>query len=73
MGCHNPAPLNINLALRFAKGGGAQENDEGCIGRGDQRISDSREGDLHIHPCSFSFQAWVTEHVANLSHVAFVT
>jgi hypothetical protein len=28
-------PLKRNLVLRFTKGGGAQENDEGCIGRGD--------------------------------------
>jgi hypothetical protein len=31
-------PLNKNLVPRFAKVGGAQDNDEGCIGRGDQRI-----------------------------------
>jgi hypothetical protein len=31
-------PLNRNLILRFAKGGGSTRNDEGCIGRGDQRI-----------------------------------
>jgi hypothetical protein len=34
-------PLNRNLVLRFTKGGGAQENDEGCICRGDQKILDS--------------------------------
>jgi hypothetical protein len=40
-GVLQPFPLNRNLVLRFAKGGGAQENDEGCIGRGDQRILDN--------------------------------
>jgi hypothetical protein len=68
-----PSPLNRNLVPRFTKGGGAQENEEGCIGHGDQRISDSREGDLHSLPCSSSFQAWVTEHVAEPGHVAFIT
>jgi hypothetical protein len=33
--------LNRNLVLRFTKGGGAQENDEGCICRGDQKILDN--------------------------------
>jgi hypothetical protein len=31
-------PSTRNLVLRFVKGGGAQENDEGCIGCGDKRI-----------------------------------
>jgi hypothetical protein len=30
-----------NLVPRFMKEGGAQENDGGCIDRGDQMISDS--------------------------------
>jgi hypothetical protein len=67
------SPLNRNLILRFTKRGGVQENDEGCIGRGDQRISDSREEDLHSLPCSFSFRAWVIEHVAMSDHVKFIT
>jgi hypothetical protein len=33
-------PLKRNLVLRLMKGGGAQENDEGCIGHGDQRTSE---------------------------------
>jgi hypothetical protein len=66
-------PLNRNLVPRFTKGRGAQENKEACIDRGDQRISDSRQGDLHSLPCSFSFRAWVIEHVVEPGHVAFIT
>jgi hypothetical protein len=40
MWCYSPPPLKRNLVLRFAKEE-AQENDEGCIGRRDQRILDS--------------------------------
>jgi hypothetical protein len=38
-----------------------------------REYQDSREEDLHGLPCSFSFRAWVTEHVAESSHVAFIT
>jgi hypothetical protein len=31
-------PLKRNIVPRFMKGGGAQENNEGCVGRGDQRM-----------------------------------
>jgi hypothetical protein len=34
-------PLNRNHIPRFTKEGGAQENDEGCFGLGDQGILDS--------------------------------
>jgi hypothetical protein len=39
VGCYNP-PLKRNLIPRFTKEG-ARENDEVCIGQGDQRILDS--------------------------------
>jgi hypothetical protein len=34
---------------------------------------DSQEDDLHGFPCSFSFRAWVIEHVVESGHVAFIT
>jgi hypothetical protein len=39
-GMLQPFLLNRNLVLRFAKGGGSTRNDEGYMGRGDQRISE---------------------------------
>jgi hypothetical protein len=43
MGCYNPPSLTEISSRDLWKegGGGAQENDEGCIGRGDQRLLDS--------------------------------
>jgi hypothetical protein len=49
-------PPYRNLVPRFMKEGGAQENDEGCIDRGDQRILDSWEEDFHGLRCRFSFR-----------------
>jgi hypothetical protein len=34
---------------------------------------DSQEDEHHGFPCSFSFCAWVTEHIAGSGHVAFIT
>jgi hypothetical protein len=38
MGCYS-SPLKRNLVPKFTKGGGAQENDEGYVSCGDQRLS----------------------------------
>jgi hypothetical protein len=38
---YTPRSPYRNLILRFMKEGGTQENDKGCIGHEDKRISDS--------------------------------
>jgi hypothetical protein len=38
-----------------------------------REYQNSREEDLCGLPCSFSFCAWVTEHLAESGHVAFIT
>jgi hypothetical protein len=40
MGCYNPAPLKKSRAEIYEREGEAQENDEGCLGRGVQRMSE---------------------------------
>jgi hypothetical protein len=57
------SPLERNLVLRFTKGGGPQEIEEGYIDRGER----SESGQLNIErllglPCSFSFRVWMTWH-----------
>jgi hypothetical protein len=57
------SPLERNLVLRFTKGGGPQEIEEGYIDRGER----SESGQLNIErflglPCSFSFCVWMTWH-----------
>jgi hypothetical protein len=65
-----PSPLKRNLVPRFTKGGGAQENDDALVVE-IREYRDSQEEDLHGLPCSISFRAWVTEPIAESSHVAF--
>jgi hypothetical protein len=67
-----PFPLNRNLISRFVKGGGAQEMMKDALVVEIRGYQYSREEDLHGFPCSFSFRAWVTEHVAEPGHVAFI-
>jgi hypothetical protein len=61
------SPLKRNIVLRFTKGGGAQENKEEYIDRGERGES----GQLNIErllglPCRFSFRVWMTGHLVEL-------
>jgi hypothetical protein len=55
------------------KGGGAQENDEGCIGRRDQRMSELLRRGSAQSPIQLFLPTWVTKYVAESGLVAFIT
>jgi hypothetical protein len=68
-----PFPLNRNLVPRFVKGGGHKITMKDALVAKIRGYQDNQEDDRHGFPCSLSFRAWVTEPIAESSHIAFIT